>query len=263
MNSNILAAIIASVSSVLLVRKKRSIKGLKNLGNTCYINALLQALASSKFFTEWILSIPTKNVDINVPFIEALKNFLLEMQESEVDNLSAKDIVSALIFHRWNVTIGLEEDLFELLNVFCTTFEEEINSILNSNNAFQQMLTSPLFSTIIKGDMDMVSSNKFIKHIWSNNNSYKQLPFSGFLCTTIRCCNKDCLYEKIRVDPVGVISLSIPYNTFLDTLSLEFLLRNFFQAETIPDASCDKCLKEKNIRGSGIYRKDSFGKVSF
>uniref|UniRef100_A0A0K0F759 ubiquitinyl hydrolase 1 n=1 Tax=Strongyloides venezuelensis TaxID=75913 RepID=A0A0K0F759_STRVS len=273
MNLDILSATIALVSSLLLsfylykttkhtkfhsVDKKCSIKGLKNLGNTCYINALLQALASSKYFTEWIMKIPIDESSTEVPFIKSLKEILIKMQECDNDNLSASEVISALSFHRWNLSIGSEQDLFELLNVFYTTFEEEINTIANSTNAFKRILTSSLFSSTVKEPMNSLVTRTFAK-----NFSYKQLPFFGSICTTIRCCDKNCSHEEVKIDPVGVISLPIPRDTFLNTLSLEFLLRNYFKSEIINDASCDKCIKEKNKKASGIYKKDAFGKVSF
>ncbi|CEF67965.1 Ubiquitin carboxyl-terminal hydrolase 30 [Strongyloides ratti] len=261
MNLDLLSGTIALFSSLLLglylyktttntkfypVSKKRSIRGLQNLGNTCYINALLQALASSKYFTEWIMKIPIDN----------------KMQECDSDNLSAGEVISALSFHRWNISIGYEQDLFELLNIFYTIFEEEINTIANSSNAFEKILTSSLFSKTIKEPIDTLIINPLVRNMWYKNVSFKQFPFFGSICTTISCCDKNCLHKEVKIDPVGVISLSIPHDTFLNTFSLEFLLRNYFKSETISDASCDKCIKEKNKKGSGIYKKDSFCKVS-
>uniref|UniRef100_A0A913HWJ2 ubiquitinyl hydrolase 1 n=1 Tax=Strongyloides stercoralis TaxID=6248 RepID=A0A913HWJ2_STRER len=277
MNLDLLSGSIALFSTILLGlylykttthtniysgNKKCSIKGLKNLGNTCYVNALLQALASSKYFTEWIMTIPTNNCLVEVPFIKSLRKILIEMQGCDNDNLSASEVISALSFHRWNISIGFEQDLFELLNIFYTTFEEEINAIANSTNAFEKILTSSFFSNTIKEPINTSIISPLIKSVWFKNISYKQLPFFGSICTTLCCCDKNCLHKEIKIDPIGVISLPIPHDTFLNTLSLEFLLRNYFKSEIINDASCEKCIKEKNKKASGIYRKDAFGKVS-
>ncbi|MFH4983179.1 hypothetical protein AB6A40_009888 [Gnathostoma spinigerum] len=80
-------------------------------------------------------------------------------------------------------------------------------------------------------------------------------PCSGIMATELRCCNQKCAYKKVRDDGFCVLSLTIPKSFSGMQISLESLMRKFFCVEYLPDASCDRCLAQKNSLKYGLMKK--------
>ena len=103
---------------------KRRPQGLRNPGNSCYVNAVLQALASNAHFIQWI-----QNKDSSL--VNALKSLFKQLNREEEPLGSSSGLldpgplISSLRSHGW-VLDNNEQDANELLNVIFTTLEEEL-----------------------------------------------------------------------------------------------------------------------------------------
>lgn len=60
------------------------------------------------------------------------------LNSADAGDMSAEGVISALRKHNWILTPNTEHDLFELLTVFITTWDEEISSF----NAANEKITS-------------------------------------------------------------------------------------------------------------------------
>lgn len=83
---------------------------------------------------------------------------LLALNHSaDEDPASADGILMALRAHRWNITHDIEQDLFELFNVFVTTWDEELTPLFGSRS----------YSLADIGDMSEVCCSFCAKSVFS------------------------------------------------------------------------------------------------
>uniref|UniRef100_A0A0R3RTY8 ubiquitinyl hydrolase 1 n=1 Tax=Elaeophora elaphi TaxID=1147741 RepID=A0A0R3RTY8_9BILA len=121
----------------------QSVPAMFNLGNTCFANSLLQGLASSKAFFKWILTIDTRLAydDQKLVFLDALKRVIRELNDATQETCSASDVINALLAHRWSIPPNTEQDLYELFNVFVTTWDEELAQLRHKRESPLQKIT--------------------------------------------------------------------------------------------------------------------------
>ena len=112
-------------------RRPGAVPGLVNIGNTCFINSVLQALASCSTFYHWLEEVVAR--DRREVRHAAVTRTLLETMRV-LNNLSSNLVsdpynpgllLSGLRSHGWRINVE-EQDAHELLHVLMTTLEEEI-----------------------------------------------------------------------------------------------------------------------------------------
>nr|XP_045583666.1 ubiquitin carboxyl-terminal hydrolase 30-like isoform X3 [Procambarus clarkii] len=107
-------------------RKKDNIPGLANIGNSCFLNALVQSLASCPLFIAWL---NTKVSDSSPPLVSALHNLLkvLNNESGLSGDACAGEVLSALRGHDWIIS-SEEQDTHELFHVLTATIDDELIS---------------------------------------------------------------------------------------------------------------------------------------
>jgi len=129
-----LAASIYVLIGPTFATKKRSsaVPGLVNIGNTCFINSVLQALASCPTFMVWLETITARDArclarrQVTKKLLEIMRilnNMSNSNSVSDVHNPG--ELVSSLQCHGWRINYE-EQDAHEMLHVLMTTVEEEI-----------------------------------------------------------------------------------------------------------------------------------------
>lgn len=269
-------------------KPKGAVPAMANLGNTCYANSLLQGLASSSVFTKWILQVDTRSLsESNCPkFLCALKETISKLNDSSTICCSAADVIKSLLEHRWSIPANSEQDLFELFNVFVTTWEEEfatlrsartfsLNSKLNIMDDEARPLRLEIGSVVTKsllytersycdfdGDDTKPSGNHFCRSKrFASREKELRPPCFGLLFSHLQCCQKECKYKKVRVDKFCVLSLGLPKSLAGVAVTLDTLLRRFFTPELIQGAKCDRCIKMGNNFSTGLIKKQGFCKL--
>jgi len=221
--------------------------GLLNLGQSCYLNSILQCLFATLKMSDYFLSCKYKeDIDnrkrnntyyfVN-SYVTLLSNVFEENQlikpKSFIENIGK--------FHKKYLSSQQQDSHEFLLNVL-----EILHNGLNYEIEVE-----------IKGEIKSHSDTLMKKYLenWSKfyekDYSFLIEIFNGSLVNNIRCAN--CEYQDEIFEPYNHLSVCLPETTI--TLSLEDCLDNYFgeHLEEIETWNCEKCKGKGCVKSVDLW----------
>ncbi|KAJ7555176.1 hypothetical protein O6H91_05G025200 [Diphasiastrum complanatum] len=208
-------------------KRKRAPLGFKNLGNTCYLNSVLQCLT----------------------YTPPLANFCLQGLHSSECNLCGSDqqcpfclLETRIAYHlSTEVTVDVPVKIYRRIQTFAKSLrpgrQEDAHELLRCaidacNNVCLQLQKRSLVKKL-ENTGQMEEPHTVVKEI-----------FGGSLQSQVRCLS--CNYESNKLDDIMDLSLEV-----LQAKTLKEALCNFFQSELLDGSNkynCENCKRLSTAR---------------
>ena len=182
-------------------------KGINNLGNTCYMNSVLQCLSNTEDLTKYFLlkifeqerNLFWSNKSLISEFHKIINNLWIGPKNSSSINISFfKSLISAKnkLFKEYS-----QQDAFEFLSFLLSTLNDELNRIINKKykNLDEKR----------ENEDDFKASQRWWKSLKRREDSIIVDLFYGQFKSIITC--SECKRDNITFDPFMILSLNLPY----------------------------------------------------
>ncbi|XP_072258529.1 ubiquitin carboxyl-terminal hydrolase 50 [Pyxicephalus adspersus] len=190
-------------------QKRKGVTGLNNLGNTCYINAVLQCLSSTSPLVEYFFSWQFENLIArdHKTFVNAFAKLVTDLWFGEAQCVSPKSFLCALCTVHPPFGKQSQQDAQELLIYILDALYEDLADTINNRKS----------SEMVQGAI--------IRHTRRNaSNTPITRLFQGVLGQTTICM--ECGRRSHKDEMFTVLSLPIPSG---NEASLMQCLQSFFQ----------------------------------
>ena len=202
--------------------------GLINLGNTCYMNSVLQSLFACIEFNDTLFNKKLKQKTLTNGYKTIIRIMVQRRQEKSIkQKLKLTNFITTFRNEFRHVSFH-QQDAHEAMGYLLSKF----------HTCLQEEFTTKAFKTVMEG----MRYNKKIKNecarevltMYKNDYSMINEYFYGQMCNTVKCSN--CNHEVNRVEVFKGFELSIK-----NTDKLQEALKEHMTPEHLEGYKCDKC----------------------
>lgn len=223
-------------SGAIASRNYSGVRGIKNLGNTCFLNVVLQSLMGLRSFHSYMglhNGSATASKDPRTPLADALRDSMRELAApAQFGPYDPTPMVTGVPVLQNTFAQG-QHDPEELLHHLMTILDEEkglpakeAGKAKEETRAASHTATAATTQSQLEKEWDADERN-------SN-------PFAGRLVSKISC--KRCKIERAQTHNFIDLSLAIPQGSETAPPSLENCLNLFTKPEELTGVRCDRCI---------------------
>ncbi len=224
---------------------QREINGLTNLGNTCYINSVLQSICLNQDFCYFLLSDKYKKKISKHCQNRFFSNFIKTLRAMyEVKKIIAPiSLIESLGNEIDDFEIHSQQDAMEILSVIL----DKIDTLLSRevNVKIKQLENCDELTANSKKNWSL-----FLQKQYSEVKKY----YYGQLCSVTKC---SCGYESVVYEPAMNLSLSLPVTCNQEAIHLNNCLDNMISEEIMEGDNqyrCDKCKNKCDARKKAFLK---------
>ncbi|KAK7105706.1 ubiquitin carboxyl-terminal hydrolase 2-like [Littorina saxatilis] len=219
--------------------------GLRNLGNTCFMNSVLQCLSNTKPLLEWLLSdgylldINTTTSGMKGALIKAFANMTKSLwKESASESYVSPNAFKTQIQKFASRFMGYaQQDAQEFLRYLLEGIHEDVNRVT------QKPKPVILDDNRLDSKHDRDKAKEYWNAYLTRDNSHILDIFVGQLKSELKFA--ECGHRSVTFDPFWDLSLPIPSRSRSSELSLDDCLRLFMKEEELEAEERPMCTKCK------------------
>ena len=254
--------------------------GLYNLGNTCYINSVVQCLSNTPDLNKYFISNSYKNemnfkyLNFGCNIVESLADIIKKLWTANERVITSKEFNDIFFGLNKQFMPGTEQDAHEFLSSLLSNLHDNLNRVYhNKNNDNKKDNESEKESEKEnenekenkdekeneneKEDLNIEEKyNDYLKEEKKINDSFIYELFTGHYITKTICMK--CQKEIIKFEPFNTLSLPIPKKHF--SFSIKYFTDNGVKAFpiSINENTLVSDIKEKALY---YYEKDLINKI--
>jgi len=221
-------------------------KGLTNIGNTCYINTTLQCLANCNVFLNYFLKTFKSSDFLNRKEKEKEQEQEQE-QEQKIDENQRKKQEQKILDHFV---------LLQVRDVYQKLFDHDVGVTPRGLIASLERSTIGKFLRI-RSQNDMHEFLNLFLDLFVENTNGKGVIITGKQQMHMTC--SICDYRSINKETFTSIMLSFPEKKDKNIWNLIDLINYAFQDETIDERKCDNC--QNTTQGKKTIMIEKFPKI--